>query len=72
LTERFELNFKNKELRVWFYIMLPIAIAGFSILFFADYKYNNLAILLVMIGWLVYYVWRFRYRKNLKKDAGHS
>ncbi|HSP22801.1 MAG TPA: hypothetical protein VLQ20_10820 [Planococcus sp. (in: firmicutes)] len=72
MNERFNLSFKNKEVRMWFYIMLPIAAIGFFILFSAAYKYNNLAILLVMIGWLIYYIWRFQYRKKKIKETGLS
>lgn len=64
MTNRFELSLKNKEVRMWIYIMIPTAIIGFSILFFAAYAYQYIASLMVLSAWIVFYVWRLQYRKK--------
>ena len=68
MTNRFELSLKNKEVRMWIYIMIPTAILGFSILIFADYAYQYLSSLVLLSAWIIYYAWRFQYRKK-KTDS---
>lgn len=68
MTNRFELSFKNKEVRMWIYIMIPTAILGFSILIFADSAYQYLSSLVLLSAWIIYYAWRFQYRKK-KTDS---
>lgn len=64
MKNRFELSLKNKEVRMWIYIMIPTTIIGFSILFFADYTYQYVASLVVLLAWTLYHIWRLHYRKK--------
>lgn len=68
MKNRFELSWKNKEVRMWIYIMIPTAVVGFSILIFADYVYQPIASLVILSAWTVFYVWRLQYRKK-KTDS---
>ena len=68
MKNRFQLSWKNKEVRMWIYIMIPTALIGFSILIFADYAYQPIASLVILSAWIVFFIWRLRYRKG-KKDS---
>lgn len=68
MSDRIEMSFKNKEIRMWAYIMVPTVIVG-SILILRgnaiqgfDYRFVNL--LLLLISQAIYYTWRFQYRKK--------
>lgn len=69
MSERFELSFKNVEVRVWCYIMLPLAIAGILVLLFAEYQHHYIASLLALIGWITFFIWRFLHKKKTKIDS---
>ncbi|WP_223632628.1 hypothetical protein [Planococcus sp. 4-30] len=64
MENRFDLSWKNKEVRMWIYIMIPTAIIGFSILIFADYTYQSIASLVILSAWIIFYFWRLKYRKK--------
>ncbi|MGH2317671.1 hypothetical protein ACRC6Q_07860 [Planococcus sp. SE5232] len=68
MENRFDLSWKNKEVRMWIYIMIPTAIIGFSILIFADYAYQSIASLVILSAWIIFYFWRLKYRKK-KTDS---
>lgn len=54
MENRFDLSWKNKEVRMWIYIMIPTAIIGFSILILADYAYQYIAALVPLSAWIVF------------------
>ncbi len=68
MENRFDLSWKNKEVRMWIYIMIPTAIIGFSILILADYAYQYIAALVPLSAWIVFCIWRSKYRKK-KTDS---
>lgn len=67
MSERFELSFKNKEVRMWFYLVIPAFIIGSLIIFYGDQKYQYIRLLVLVIAWVIFYIWRFFYRKKQKK-----
>lgn len=67
MSERFELSFKNKEVRMWFYLVIPAFIIGSLIIFYGDQKYQYIRFLVLVIAWVIFYIWRFFYRKKQKK-----
>jgi len=69
MAERFDMSFKNKELKMWFLIMGPIFIIGSIALYNSTPSTRWLPFLILMIGYAIYYPWRYRYRKQ-QKEAG--
>lgn len=70
MAERFEMSFWNKELHVWFYLMLPMAIVAFPVLFIVDSRYQALAAVPPLLGWGMFYVWRYFHKKKQNECAG--
>lgn len=69
MAERVEMSFKNKEMKMWFLIMGPALIIG-SILMFSSISSNRyLPFSILLVGYAIYYPWRYLYRKK-KKEAG--
>ena len=72
MSERFELSFKNKEVRMWLYLMVPTFIIGSIIIFYSQQKYQYIPLSLLAIVWTVYYLWRYFYRKKMKNKVRNS
>ena len=72
MSERFELSFKNKEVRMWCYLMVPTFIIGSIIIFYGEQKYQYIRLLVLVIIWTVFYLWRYFYRKKMKKEVKNS
>ncbi|MFC3210235.1 hypothetical protein [Planomicrobium okeanokoites] len=68
MAERVDMSFKNKEVKMWFMIMLPVFILGTIALFTSEPTSRYLPFLIMMIGLAIYYSWRFRYRKKKKES----
>ena len=66
MSERFELSFKNKEVRMWFYLMVPTFIIGSIFIFYGEQKYQYIPLLVLVIVWTVFYLWRYFYRKKMR------
>lgn len=66
MTERFDLSFKNKEVRMWLYIMVPTFIIGSLLLIFGDNKDQYIRFSVLVIAIIVFYIWRFVYRRKQK------
>lgn len=67
MSERFELNFKNKEVRMWLYLAVPTFIIGSIILFYGEQKYQYIRLLVLVVAFAIFYIWRFFYRRKQKK-----
>jgi len=67
MSERFELNFKNKEVRMWLYLAIPTFIVGSIILFYGEQKYQYIRLLMLVVVFAIFYIWRFFYRRKQKK-----
>ena len=67
MTERFDLSFKNKEVRMWLYIMVPTFIIGSLLLLFGDFKDQYIRFGLLVIAIIFFYVWRYLYRRKQTK-----
>ena len=73
MSERFELSFKNKEVRMWFYIVVvPIFTIGSLFLFIGGITFNYVAWVLLVIAWITFYTWRFLYRRKQKNKNNPS
>ncbi|MFJ7698664.1 hypothetical protein [Lysinibacillus fusiformis] len=65
--DRFEVSFKNKAVRIWFYTVFPatiLAIMFIIILPNEQNKYVSLGLSLVVI---LYYIWFIFYTKKKRK-----
>ncbi|WKT79193.1 hypothetical protein [Lysinibacillus fusiformis] len=65
--DRFEVTFKNKAVRIWFYTVFPaiiLAIISIIILNNEQNKYVSLGLSLVVI---LYYIWFAFYTKKKRK-----
>ncbi|TAA71707.1 hypothetical protein [Planococcus salinarum] len=67
MAEQVEMSFKNKELKMWFMIMVPVIIIGTIALFINDGTTSWLQFIILFTGLVSYYTWRFQYRKKKKK-----
>lgn len=70
MAERFEMNFKNPELKMWFIVMTPFIVIGGIALLMNDPSTRYVPFLSLIIGYAIYYIWRFRFRKKKQKAAG--
>lgn len=66
MIDRYELSFKNKEVRMWFYLAAPAFIIGS--IFLWEPKYPYIPLLVLEITWTIFYIWHFFYRKKQKKE----
>lgn len=69
MAERVEMSFKNKEVKMWFVIMIPVLIIGTIALFLNYPSPHSNQFIVLFLGLVTYYSWRYRYRKK-KKEAG--
>ncbi|WP_281863945.1 hypothetical protein [Planomicrobium okeanokoites] len=68
MAERVDMSFKNKEVKMWFMIMVPFVILGVIALINSTPSSRYIPFLILMIGYAIYYTWRFRYRKKNKES----
>ncbi|ETP67987.1 hypothetical protein [Planococcus glaciei] len=63
--ERFEMSFKNKRVRIWFSVILPITVLAILLTIFLPTEMQIVPTLLLMATLVVYYAWVFMsQRKN--------
>ncbi|KOF09064.1 hypothetical protein AC739_17105 [Planococcus glaciei] len=63
--ERFEMSFKNKRVRIWFLVILPITVLAILLTIFLPTEMQIVPTLLLMATLVVYYAWVFMsQRKN--------
>jgi len=67
MSERFELSFKNKEVRMWFYLAVPSFIIAITLIYYGEQNYQFIPLI---VFWTVFYIWRFLYRRQQKKEGG--
>lgn len=72
MGERFEMSFRNIEFRAWCYIMLPCTIAALLVVWYTDYRYQYFGPVIVLLGWVIYYSWRYIHRKKRKEERSRS
>lgn len=63
------MSFRNKEVKMWFMIMIPIFIIGFISMLTSEPASRYLPFLILMAGLATYYTWRFQYRRRKKKTS---
>lgn len=68
MAERVDMSFRNKEVKMWFMIMVPVIIIGMFTLFINDGTTSWLQFIILLAGLASYYTWRFRYRKKQKAE----
>lgn len=69
MAERVDMSFKNKEVKMWFVIMVPVFIIGSIALLTSEPASRYLPFLILMAGLSTYYIWRYRYRKKQKETG---
>lgn len=72
MAERFDMSFRNKEVKMWFFLMFPFIVLGAIALFTSDASTRWLPFLILLIGYAIYYPWRANYRKKQKKMGGRQ
>ncbi|KOP80822.1 hypothetical protein AMS59_05535 [Lysinibacillus sp. FJAT-14745] len=65
--ERFELSFKNKAVRVWFYTVLPATILTIVLAIILPYEQNRYVSLGLSLVTILYFVWFVVYTKKKRK-----
>lgn len=71
MNDRFDLSFKNKEVRVWIYINVPFITALVILLLFTEIEPVITGLFPAMAG-IMYYLWRFFYRRKQKKMTANT
>ena len=69
MSERFELSFKNKEVRMWCYLAVPATIIGIIIIYYGEQNYQYIPLL---VFWTIFFIWRFFYRRKQKREGKNS
>lgn len=69
MNERFDLSFKNKEVRMWLYLMTPTIIIGSIIIFLGKQEHQYIQLLVLVIALAIFYVWRYFHRRKQKKEC---
>ncbi len=67
MAERVDMSFKNKEVKMWFLIMVPVFVIGSITMLTEEPASRYLPFLILIAGWIIYYTWRFQYRKKKKE-----
>lgn len=63
--ERFEMSFKNKRVRIWFSVILPISVLAILLTIFLPVELQIIPTLLLLFTLVIYYAWVFiSQRKN--------
>jgi len=63
--ERFEMSFKNKRVRIWFSVILPISVLAILLYILLPSELQIVPTLLLMATLVIYYAWVFiSQRKN--------
>ncbi|PIC75484.1 hypothetical protein CSV74_16010 [Sporosarcina sp. P19] len=67
-TKRYELSFRNPEVRVYAAIVLPAILLGLLIISFSSSDFNFMyAALIQTVALMSFYYWRFIYRRKEKR-----
>ncbi|MFJ5771675.1 hypothetical protein [Psychrobacillus sp. NPDC093180] len=69
MSERFDLSFKNKEVRVYLYLAIPTFILGSILIFYSEKNYQFIPLL---VFWTIFNIWRFVHRRKQKKERKNS
>ncbi|MEW9110085.1 hypothetical protein ACQCT6_13290 [Cytobacillus gottheilii] len=68
--ERFDFSFKNKYVRWWFIIVLPLIILSAILIYILPNEHNWMTSFLTPIGVILFFVWVwFDKRKNNKSQS---
>ena len=62
MSDRFELSFKNKVVRMWLIIMIPALIVEILIV-----KFTKVPVF-TLIPWAIFFVWYYFHKRKLKKE----
>lgn len=62
MSDRFELSFKNKVVRMWLIIMVPAVIAEILIMQFTVIP------VFPSISWTIFFIWLYFYKRKQKKE----
>ncbi|WP_399631003.1 hypothetical protein [Sporosarcina sp. SG10008] len=66
MSDRFELSFKNKVVRMWLIIMVPAVIAEILIMQFTVIP------VFPSISWTIFFIWLYFYKRKQKKEHSVS
>ena len=69
MSDRFELSFKNKEVRIWMVIMVLATIAGALIVLFTEIQHLFITGSFPVLAWMIFYIWRYFYRRKQKETS---
>lgn len=65
--ERFELSFKNKAVRVWFYTVFPATIVAIILFLIFSYEQTRYVPLCLSLVKLCYLIWLAIYTRKKRK-----
>ncbi|AIY06784.1 hypothetical protein Plano_2819 [Planococcus sp. PAMC 21323] len=69
---RFDMSFKNKKVKVYFVVMLPLIFIATLLTFVLPIEFQPIASLIVILGLVGYLIWFLVDRKKDKPQNGHG
>ena len=69
---RFDMSFKNKKVKVYFVVMLPLIFIATLLTFILPIEFQPIASLIVIFGLVGYLIWFIVDRKKDKPQNGHG
>lgn len=70
--ERFDMSFKNKKVKVYFVVMLPLIFIATLLTFILPIEFQPIASLIVIFGLVGYLIWFIVDRKKDKPQNGRG
>lgn len=68
MSDRFELSFRNKEVRIWLAIMIPATIAAVVMIIFTETT-TLYSTAILTVAWLIFLGWRYFYRRRQRRET---
>lgn len=65
--KRFDMSFKNKAVRVWFYTVFPAILIAIALYIILPYEHNRYASLALSTVTILYFIWFTIYSKRKLK-----
>ncbi len=67
MSDRFELSFKNKVVRIWLIIMIPTVILQIFLILFTELP-RVIPAGIPGLSWVSFFIWHYFYKRNQKNE----
>lgn len=66
MSDRFELSFKNKVVRIWLILMIPTTAIQIFLILFTEFP-RVIPIIINAIFMIIFFIWLYHHKRNQKK-----